>query len=242
MFSESSFPKKVHTFPIRIYAADAAELSDETLYQQAYSAVSEERKHKTDRLRFSRDRCLSLGAELLLITALSEHGIHTPSLSFEYGKWGKPHLPAYPDIHFNISHSGTYVICAISPCPVGCDIEKHKNDIPDIAQRFFSAEEYAYILRQPSADAQKKEFYRLWTLKESFMKATGMGLKLGLNQFRITIHENEIAVQEKIDTKHWYFQEYTIDEQYSCSACSLTPHFEKEVKILSLKTILEELT
>ena len=225
-------------FPVRLYAADVTALERDVLYDRAYAAVSEERRRKTDHFRFGSDRRLSLGAELLLRCGLNELGIGSAPPAIGYTKEGKPFLSAYPDIHVNISHSGTYAVCAVSPAPVGCDIELHKDDMLSVAERFFYADEYISILGQPTPDAQKKQFFRLWTLKESFMKATGLGMKLPLNQFRISIQGEDISVQESVDANHWYFKEYTVDDGYACSACSLTPCFEQEVRMRSIEDIL----
>ena len=225
-------------FPVRLYAADVTELERDALYVRAYSAVSEERKKKTDRFRFGSDRRLSLGAELLLRCGLNELGIGSAPPAIGYTKEGKPFLSAYPDIHVNISHSGTYAVCAVSPAPVGCDIELHKDDMLSVAERFFYADEYASILGQPTPDAQKKQFFRFWTLKESFMKATGLGMTLPLNQFRISIQGEDISVQESADTNRWYFQEYAVDDEYACSACSLASCFEKNVRMRLIEDIL----
>jgi phosphopantetheinyl transferase len=73
---------------------------------------------------------------------------------------GKPFFPARPDIHFSLSHSKTHVLCAIADCPVGADIETIREISPHLRDRVCSPEE-------------NLDFFKLWTLKESFIKLRG---------------------------------------------------------------------
>ena len=80
---------------IRILTADTKELEDERLYRRLYSSVSLERKEKADRMRFMKDKCLSLGAGVLLETALREAGVRDIHYSEEAN--GKPCLSSRQD-------------------------------------------------------------------------------------------------------------------------------------------------
>ena len=98
---------------------------------------------------------------------------------------GKPYLTAAPDVHFSLSHSGTWVVCAVSDHPVGVDIQQCRSFKPNIADRFFHPDEVQYLSALPSAE-RESAFYTLWTLKESYVKADGRGLRL-LRQFCVNI-------------------------------------------------------
>ena len=125
---------------IRILTADTKELEDEWLYRRLYSSVSRQRREKADRMRFMKDKCLSLGAGVLLETALREAGVRDIHYSEEAN--GKPCLSSRQDIRFNISHSGTKVLCALSDHDIGCDVERIRDKCPEVAEHFFFREEY----------------------------------------------------------------------------------------------------
>lgn len=99
-------------------------------------------------------------------------------------KSGKPYLPRHPGWHFNISHSGSWLLFLLSDTgPVGVDLEVPGKPRPllAIARQYFSARELAHLeaLEQPR---KEREFYRLWTLKEAFFKARGTGIARGTQQ------------------------------------------------------------
>lgn len=120
-------------------------------------------------------------------------------IEFEYGEHGKPELRDAPDLSFNLSHSHGQGLLAIAratpgygPPRLGADIEYQKpgRSFSDIAERFFSAQEYASL--GGAGDDQIPElFYRAWTLKEAYLKAWGTGLTFPSNRFTITMEPNE---------------------------------------------------
>ena len=79
--------------------------------------VSDDRKLKISRFRFDKDKKLSCGAYLLLMKLLNEENVINPI--FKTQKYGKAYISNYENIHFNLSHSGKYVACAISDNKVG---------------------------------------------------------------------------------------------------------------------------
>lgn len=88
----------------------------------------------------------------------------------------KPYIPDYPDIHFNISHSGEYVAVALSEKPVGVDIEKIKEYNYDVLKRVCNEKELIQI--EESLD-KASEFIKLWTQKEAVLKMKGCGIAKG---------------------------------------------------------------
>lgn len=205
----------------RIYAADVTELKNEDLFRTAYQTVTKERQKKTDRLRLHQDKCLSLGAELLLLQGLKRSGLDHQQLTYSYGANGKPYLSEVEDVYFNLSHSGDLVICAISSQEIGCDVERISDRDSDIARRFFSPEEYELIAGQDTETLRREMFFRLWTLKESFIKSTGMGMHLPMRAFCICFGDGGISVKQELNSYTYYFQEYNIWQNYKCSVCGL---------------------
>ena len=201
-----------------LYAASVAPLADDDLYTAAYRAVSPARQEKTDRFRFEQDKRLSLGAELLLRHALCSAGLDEVPMTFAYGAQGKPQFKD-GDVFFNFSHSGEYVVCALAPYEVGCDVEKITPINLNIARRFFFRNEYADIAAQETIKARNELFFRYWTLKESFMKVTGLGMKLPLDAFEI-VCAPEITVHQMVDARQYSFAEFDELVGYKCALCA----------------------
>lgn len=210
----------------KTFAASTAPLRKELLYRAAYQRVSEERQKKTDRYRLLADRRLSLGAELLLIQGLEWAGLPRTEINFHYNSHGKPYLAGENKIFFNLSHSGELVVCAVSSREIGCDVERMADRSFDIAKRFFCPEEYDRIVSQPTEKARQDMFYRLWTLKESLLKATGQGLCLPMNSFSIALETDLSAIRQTVKHQTYYLQELSLAENYKCSVCGLDPALE----------------
>ena len=135
--------------------------------------------------RLREDRARSIGAGLLLVYAVRQiHPAHPLPLHVEADSRGKPFLPDIPDFHFNLSHSGKWAVCVSASHPVGIDIEQIGPPMDDVAQRYFSPAECAHLDALPAAD-RPAAFCELWVLKESYMKATGLGFHLPLEQLSI---------------------------------------------------------
>ena len=141
--------------------------------------LSRGRLEQLDR-RHGTARAQGFAASLLLEYAVSQQYpwvVHPLAISIADG--GKPYLVSEPGIHFSLSHSGDWEVCALSDHPVGVDIERCEPGRRDIASRFFHREEVRY-LNTVLPSARYDAFYKLWTLKESFVKSTGRGLDLPL--------------------------------------------------------------
>lgn len=116
--------------------------------------------------------------------------IPVQTLRFQTGAHGKPYICADSGhtLQFNLSHSGAYMALAISAgSPVGIDIENtgRKVNFVKMAERFFHPEEVLY-LNHLQNDKKKEAFFRLWTIKEAFLKGLGTGLTVNPASFRTT--------------------------------------------------------
>ena len=156
------------------------------LFDELYGKVSADRRKKIDALRFDKDRRLSLGAELILHETLHRYG-YDPAREIKImrGENGKPYLAGEGGIYFNLSHSGEYVMCAVSDRDIGCDIQKFTDTDYRIAERFFISREYDDIAGRETQEQRRDMFYRYWTIKESFLKATGKGISVPLDSFEM---------------------------------------------------------
>lgn len=202
----------------RVYLTDCSVLQNEEIYNKYYSALPLERKEKADKLLHKSDKCLSVGAWSLLGAALGEKS--RGEILFE--KNGKPYIKNCP-LKFNISHSGTLAFCAVSEGDIGCDIEMHKDANMKVARRFFFRDEIDLLENQKTEEDQKEMFFRLWTLKESFMKATGLGFRLALSDFCMYFENGIPLVKQNVDGREYRFKEYnisSINKKYAAAVCS----------------------
>ena len=97
---------------------------------------------------------------------------------------GKPYIVGHP-IHYNISHSGQYVVLVTADSEVGVDVqEKRAARMESLAKRFFSEEEWQAVSACESEEAKRDLFYHIWCRKEAYGKYLGIGLSnelLGIN-------------------------------------------------------------
>lgn len=204
---------------LRIYTLDTEELSDEKYYRQCYGNLSAFRQRKIDSYRFQADKKLSMGAGLLLDRGLAAYGLREAEVRTAQKENGKPYLPDYPKIHYNLSHSGNMVLAVFAGTETGCDIELVQAANLKLAQRFFCPREYAYIAGLKE-ELQDYAFCRLWTLKESFLKVTGMGMKLPLDSFEFELSETAqgINFHQDYDRHQYQFSEYDFG-RYHAAVC-----------------------
>ena len=152
--------------------------------------------HAADRTRFQ----LSRG----LLRALSSHYLGRPAaaLAIDAGEFGKPHLAGADQglLAFNISHSGDLLLLAFARSGrLGVDVERWSLTLRDserqrIANSVFSVGEQAAIAQLP-AEARQAAFYCVWTRKEAYIKATGLGLSRGLDHFEVSALAGEPSIK-----------------------------------------------
>ena len=227
-----------------ISCADVSALADEALYRDALAAVSPERRRTAGRFRFPLGRQLSVAVELLLRKALRErgHDLAPDALAFSIGEQGKPRLAALPEIHFNLSHSGTFALCAVSDSEIGCDVEEIRPAQMTLAQRFFARSEYEDILAQPEGAARDIRFMRYWTLKESFIKALGLGLSLPLDDFSIVLEGDQARVVQRADPRRWQLRDFDTLPGYRCAVCWCAGDPPSAPQTVDLRQLVAELT
>ena len=156
-----------------IFVLNCKENRDFLLSQK--DKISPARREKTAHAIKESAALLNIGAGVILSRALS---LPMP-IEYEKRQNGKPFIKGQR--HFNISHSGDYVLCAVSPFEVGADIEKKERMRLSIFKRIFSPaeKERADAL---SGDALKSYLCTVWTKKESILKMTGEGLRRNLRE------------------------------------------------------------
>ena len=204
----------------RIYIADISILKDASVFESFLKKVPEYRQKKAMSFKFDKGKMQSLGVGLLLQLACKEAGLDGADEHIAYGENGKPFLVDFPDVQFNLSHSGERVMAVISPFEVGCDVEIIKGDRGRLAERFFKPEESAWIKSFESLPAQSEAFYRLWTLKECYMKVTGRGLSLMPDAFKLRLGDDgKFLLEHDGERPEYTFHEIDLHDGYRYAFC-----------------------
>lgn len=219
---------------VHLYLADVSGLLEEETYRKALTKVSLERREKAERIQIPSGRALSLGAALLLREALIREGIEEDP-KIVTGNKGKPYLKDHPEVFFNLSHAGTRVMCVVAPCEAGCDVEKIKAAHQEIADRFFTKEE-AEVIRSAAEKEKAPIFTEIWTAKESLLKATGIGIGLGLDGFSVMDpkgHAKLKAIKEMpIRIEDYKICRFDLQDGYRYAVCLKTEGDPKLARLL----------
>ena len=178
-------------------------------WQEFLSALPFDRQESVQRRRSDADRARAAGAGWLLQYALTQAGITPENQILEKTELGKPYLPAHPEVHFNLSHSGHWAVCAISRDPVGVDVELPRCTAK-IAHRFFQPEELDGLELVPD------QLNRLWAAKEAFVKALGGGLTIPLNSFSVFLQEQGAVLEQTLSPLPYRLHEYQIEQSRVC--------------------------
>ncbi len=190
------------------------------ILEKTFPLLRKERIEKLETICFLEDKLCSAGAGVLLDIGLREYGLRAADVSLGYKGNRKPYLIDHPEICFNLSHSGSLVMAAFSDRETGCDIEKTGKGNLQLVKRFFHPEEQKHLEElalSSSPEEWKKTFCRYWTLKESFMKVTGEGVRLMLDQFCIRLG-NPVRVVVNGEEKAYEIREFSVPG-YCASVC-----------------------
>lgn len=190
--------------------------------QRQLEQLSEMRRKKALTHQQTKARALCVGAGILLEKTLREEYALTEEeiqkLQYKEGEYGKPVLAQYPQIHFNLSHSGEYVACVVAEDTVGIDIQEMKEYREKVAKRFFSEYEKKLLDRVENQKEKKKLFYQIWTGKESYTKLLGNGLTKTMSGYSIKVYDGVIEENGKITE---YKVSYPWEQDgYLCCICS----------------------
>ena len=149
-------------------------------------------------------------------------------LEMYYGEKGKPYLRDYP-FYFNLSHSGNYVVCALSWQEVGVDIQQYRRtDIDRLAERFFSTEEKKALKACHDRKEREQLFYQLWTRKEAYGKLTGQGIAAVIDKSMLPAVEGGLLAVEGAESAMEREKTAIGEKQLSADAEDAPPLFWQE--------------
>lgn len=180
--------------------------------------LTDDEREKRDRYRFEKDRHTCLVTRALVRTTLSRYADVAPDAwRFVTNEHGRPEIsePASARwLRFNLSHTNGLVVCLVARGRrVGVDVEDRERSgrLLDVAERYFSTAEVEALRSLPRPE-QLERFFLYWTLKESYIKARGMGLAIPLGRFSFaleSVSERGIRIQLdprlEDDPERWWF-------------------------------------
>jgi 4'-phosphopantetheinyl transferase len=178
-----------------IWYVQPNELADPALLAAYAGLLSPAERERNARFWFERDRHSDLITRALVRTTLSRYhpSVAPRDWHFRAGSHGRPEIagPASgPDLRFSLSHTNGLIACLVAAGrDVGVDVEDMTRsglDHLNLAARFFSPDEVHALLALPE-HMQVGRFFAVWTLKEAYVKARGLGLSLPLDRFTLDI-------------------------------------------------------
>ncbi len=153
-----------------------------------HSTLSAEERERASRFRFPRDRDLFAYAHIFLRTTLARYtGAAPGNLRFETGKHGRPEL-VNRAIRFNLSHTLGMVACVVTEtddCGVDVEGQDRTVDPAQLARMVLAPDEIQQLSGISGDNERRRWFLRVWTLKEAYLKAKGIGLGQAPHEFAI---------------------------------------------------------
>lgn len=217
---------------LEIYILKINKKIDTSLINKVLHYLSFEKQKKIKKFRSYDDARRSITAELLVRSLVMEKlKITNDEIAFGENAYQKPYLKSTSKFEYNVSHSGEWVVCAIDCHPVGIDVEQIMPINFDIAKNYFTSEEYGNLI-QCEASEKLTYFYKLWTLKESYIKAIGKGLSISLDSFsfHMDVGDQTIMVKEGIYPLY-YLTTFPLEPDYVLSVCAARNYFSKPIII-----------
>jgi 4'-phosphopantetheinyl transferase len=201
---------------VDVWLAFDAQFQDAKVQAQFVAVMSPQEGERMRRLHLESGR-----RQFALTRALQRHTLSAYATEVAPAEWqfqsspeGRPFLAPPFDrtgLHFNIAHTaGLAVMAVCRHARVGVDVEKLRRAPLEVAERYFSAAEAAHLRALPP-EAQTRRFLQVWTLKEAYLKAVGVGLAGGLG--RMSFHldaaeELRFESEDDADAARWQFSLY----------------------------------
>ncbi|MFZ6658970.1 4'-phosphopantetheinyl transferase family protein [Undibacterium sp. TJN19] len=198
--SEIDMPASLGAHEAHVWYAWTDRCSTPALLDYYRSLLNVQEQERLSRLAFDHLKTEYLLTRTLCRTSLSRYASIAPQdWSFRTNAYGRPEIEtpaAPPDLRFNLSNARSLVACIVTRgCEAGIDVEEvnRKTETLSIAEHVFSAVELSGLKALPQAQ-QRQRFFDLWTLKESYIKARGMGLSIPLDQFSFVLADPKIDI------------------------------------------------
>lgn len=187
-----------------------------TVYAASYERRADEKKQRKEH---------ELGLSLLQtgLKELYDLLLNMEELQAEImtGEHGKPCFKTHTEIHFNISHTDGLVVCAFSDEPVGIDVETIHEFKDSLPRRVLTEKEQEILFQyKDHVEKYREQFFRFWTLKESYLKWDGSGFYKEPQTFSFEPDPNRESVWKLSSDENMHFCQEILDEKYVLAICS----------------------
>jgi 4'-phosphopantetheinyl transferase len=212
---------------VKVYATN---IKDIVIDPEWLRFVSDNMRQRLGKIRHFQTYAQTLIGDLLIrYLAIQYARVDNQDLLFATTESGKPYLAnANQPFHFNLSHSGHWVVCAVDKGPVGIDVQLMEPIDPDLAKSVLSPQafqQYQHI----SPDERIDYFYGFWTLHESYLKLTGQGLS-----------DSAIMLKDQFEKR--IYRRYYLEPEYRLAACSYENQFESDLYFINVMELILRLS
>ena len=213
-------PKTIHVWRAGVEA-------DESRIAAQLGVLSAAERDRAARFSFDEPRHRFIRARAVLRRLLGAYLDTDPqAIELDTGDLGKPHLVHPPEsLHFNLSHSGGVILLAFArDRDVGVDVERRQRSVDwnAVAARFFTTEEQRDLRALPERE-RRAAFFRCWTRKEAFLKATGQGVTFGLENVQVSLRPEEAAAVRWLargEAADWRLADADPDAEHAGAVCA----------------------
>lgn len=210
---------------------------DQSCFENLLSQLDGERQQIIFSMKDLHARLAMLTSDLLIRHVIKNKlGLNNEEIRFVRNEYGKPRLIGRRDFYFNLSHSGDWAVCVVDTKSVGIDIEKIDYKNPKIVPEILSPVE-SDIYKKLGTKEGVTFFYDIWTRKESYIKALGIGLNTPLDDLTVCPKfksEDDIfsLTIENVINSEYFFKQYFVDSDYFMTVCAMDKNFAKKVEFI----------
>lgn len=214
-------------------------LTDNVIEEWVFHTKKPHIKRIKDKLHIKQ----SLIGDIMTRAVMSQYyGMAFREIDYAYNKYDKPYIPR-ANCHFNCSHSDTGVLVAFDNLPIGIDMEKmkHLSSIDAISEIVFGQSERHHLSACPPGH-RLELFYKMWTIKESYVKLLGTGFNVNPDQIKINSENKNVSTvsEDAYPNAHyvcWRQQEYI----FSIASSKQIPHTQiNHISINELADYIEK--
>lgn len=220
----------------KVYAVSIDKIPAQRDLRMLMDSIDPEHLVRIRRFRRQEDLLRSLYGEILVRHVF--RGMGYPDVRIFRSAKGKPFCPDIPQWKFSISHGGAWVAVSVSPFETGVDLEEIRGDYRDVYETVLTEGELR-LLRQTAAPLQTKEFLRMWTVKEAWLKRTGDGLYRDPKEIDTTALETAADSLQEETENPVRAETLEFEPGYVLSVCGKAP-VDPQVRRIKLGEIVED--
>lgn len=223
---------EIEEYQVHVWQANIDDLS---IYPKDISKVlSPDELERANKFKFQKDREHFILRRYQLRFILSKYCVCQPhELIFRYNSYKKPfiNIPEFEGVKFNMSFSGSLMLVGLSTNnDIGIDIEKVRqmHDLDNISMENFSLQEVTYL---NGTSDKTTTFFKIWTRKESFLKATGNGMYHPLKSFCVNINstgnsDHLVILNHPMESRLWRTAALKTSDGYIASMAIKSDKFQ----------------